>query len=684
MRFINQLKHILTIESERQMLLVPVLLGLGIAWYFGLSAEPEAVLGLKIVLVLCSLTLIFRRFAWTWLTLAASIAALGFYSAEVRTQLVAGPLLHKPVFATEVEGRVHQVVFDENAYKLILSEVKLDKLDLKQTPQRVRISIKQADRSSMPQVGSIVRLRATLFPLPSPTSPGAFDIGRMMFFDRLGAIGFSLETPEVLATSSQPLSERIYAFRQHFAGQLMALMPENMGAVAAALTVGEQGSVTKEDAEAMRASGLYHILSISGLHLALAAGIVFYVVRFSLVLIPGAALHYPIKKMAAVAALISAFLYLLAAGWPVPAQRSFIMVAVVLFAVLLDRKGFSLNTLAWAATFILLCFPESLMGASFQLSFAATAAIVALYERFGYALHASESGFIRKLFRAVFATMMVSLAATFATAPFIITYFNQVQLMGLVANVLVTPLTSFLIMPTVVLAFLLKPLGLLFLAARPLEWGIEGMLAIAHHIAALPYASIYVPSYTISGLVLSVLGLLLLVGLRTRFALMGVAFLALGACSMLLTKTPHVLISDDAKQIAVRDAGENWVMIKGGPNSFTTQAWMKKLGKASALPLKEGIFDTTTALKCTESDCTYTCKSGTVLFMKQPKKTKTRCTSNYTVAVLPYRLWKGECDGVKVIDRDALVAGGAHAMYCGDRLNIENVRQFQGDRPWVP
>lgn len=671
-------------HTPHSILLLPLLLGLGICIYFGLSVEPQALLGLKLVLACAGITLVFRRFFWTWGTLAAAIVSLGFLSAQLRTEMLTSPLIHAPLFAVQVEGRVHQLVFDENAYKLILTRLTIEKLTPEQTPARIRVTIKQKLTSEMPPIGSTVRLKATLFPLPAPAAPGAFDFGRYLFFAHLGAVGFSLSAPEVVATASQPLSEMIHTFRARFASALMERMP-NTGAIAAALTVGEQGSVSEDDTDAMRASGLYHILSISGLHLALAAGIVFYVVRLLLALIPNAALKLPIKKIAAVAALIAAFFYLLVAGWPVPAQRSFIMVAVVLVAVLLDRKGISMTTLAWAATFILLCLPDTLMGASFQLSFAATAAIVALYERFGHVLHGQGSGLWRKALRVVLATMLVSLAATFATAPFIITYFNQLQLLGLVANVLVTPLTSLLIMPAVVLAFLLYPLGLLAWAAYPLNLGIEGMMWVARTISALPYASIPVPSYTDWGLGLSVVGFIVLLICRNRIAYLGLACMVLAASTMALTPTPDVLISQDAKQIAVRDAGDHWVMVRGNTHSFVVDLWMKKLGQAEALMPKDGQFSDATALTCTDSDCVYTCKGARVLFMKKARATPARCTADYQIAVLSFRRLEGECEGVAhVIDKTALREGGAHAIYCGEALRMENVRQFQGNRPWVP
>jgi competence protein ComEC len=663
-------------------LILPVLLGLGILAYFGLPAEPAADLGIKLTLAFAGVTLVFRRFFWTWGTLVCAIISLGFLSAQMRTDLLKTPLIHAPVFATDVKGRVHQVVFDENAYKLVLTDLSINKLEPHETPTRVRITVKQD--VAMPAVGSTVRLKATLFPLPAPAAPNAFDFGRYLFFERLGAVGFSLSEPEVVAEGALPFAETIHAFRARFAQALIAEMPDGVGAVAAALTVGEQGSVSEVDVESLRASGLYHILSISGLHLALAAGIVFYVVRLMLVLLPNAALKWPIKKIAASAALVAAFFYLLVAGWPVPAQRSFVMVAVVLVAILLDRKGISMTTLAWAATFILLLLPDSLMGASFQLSFAATAAIVALYERFGHVLHATSGG-VNKAVKAVVATMAVSLTATFATAPFIITYFNQLQLMGLVANVAVTPLTSFLIMPAVVVAFLLYPLGLLAWAAYPLAWGIEGMMWVARTVAALPYASIPVPSYTDWGLGLSVVGLLVLLGFRNRVAYLGMALMALAACTMAFTQEPDVLISEDAKQIAVRDAADHWVMVKGGTSSFVVDVWMKKLGQTEAVKPKNGVFDDATALTCTESDCVYACKGAKVLIMKKPKQIKARCTSEYAAAILPFKRWESECVGVAhVIDKTALRAGGAHAIYCGEHFRVENIKQFQGDRPWVP
>ncbi len=234
---------------------------------------------------------------------------------------------------------------------------------------------------------------ATLYPLPLPDMSGAYDFVRHFYFRGIGATGFVMHRPEIVENGTQSgFLIGLNNLRHAIGEDMRAHMPGATGAVAAAMTVGETRPIPDDVKNMLRDAGLAHMLAIAGLHLGIVAGIVFFAVRLLLSLWPALALRFPMKKIAAIIALASAATYLCLAGFPSPAQRAFIMVTCLFTARLLDRRGITLRMPPIAAMLILLAFPEAMFGASFQMSFAATLAIVSLYERFGRTLNLFQPG----------------------------------------------------------------------------------------------------------------------------------------------------------------------------------------------------------------------------------------------------------------------------------------------------
>lgn len=681
----SRLHHFFEANRHRLPLFIPVAVGGGAAAYFGLLTEPVLWPYVLVLSAIIGLAYAARRNLGLFYASIFIIAGLiGFVNASIQTHRLHSPVLAKPVFWKQVSGHVEGIALDEGSVKITLSKPIIDTVAKENTPHELRITLKKIPEPML-AVGDEISIKATLFPLPEPVAPGAFDFGRYLYFQGLGAVGYSTQFPEVTyhaATTSNLIDQ----FRLEFASDIIKRMEPPFGAVAAAITVGEQKAVPDAVNESLRDSGLYHILSISGLHMAIAAGLMFLSIRFLLALWPYAALHFSIKKIAATLALLSSFFYLLAAGAPVPAIRSFIMVAVVFTAILADRKGISMVSLAWAALIILLVQPDSIISASFQLSFAATAAIIVLYERYGSMLYRPNAGIAKRLMVAVLATMMVSIVATLATAPFVITHFNRLQLWGMIANALVSPLTAFLIMPSVVFSFLLWPFGLQGIAYVPLEYGMKIMLWIGENVAHLPFASIYLPSMSAIGFIAAFFGLYVFLLLKTRVRFAGLALIAIGFVSMLFVTEPDVLIADNAKLIAVKDAKGNLVMLKGGNASFTSGQWAKSQGQEATLALSDASWDADTHAECDKEACTYTRGSITTLFIFNPRATKHLCEKiSPEVMVFRFTLYEGECtDVADVIDRKRLrMAGSIDIRFEQGVAKIRHASDLQGTRPWV-
>lgn len=679
MSFIESLRA----ERDRLTLWVPVLLAIGIGGYFALPYQPEYWAAPAAIILSASLFLRSRRIVPLRLaTLSLLIMAVGFAVADFRTQAVGAPVLSKTLYFRHLEGRIDDINLKPKGETLTLSQLAIEGVQEKTTPARVTVSLKQ--EAPELHIGDRIKIRAMLFPPPTPTMPRAYDFSRAFYFDRIGAVGFSPFAPEVIAPAKLDSFELwLNDLRLSLAQRIRAPMDGDSGPVAAAIMVGEQAGVSEEVKDAMRDAGLYHVLSISGLHMSLAVGLVYIAVRFLLSLYMPLALRLPVKKIAAVVGLLSALAYLLLAGYPVPAVRSFVMVACVMVAVLFDRRGISLYSLAWAATLILLLQPEALLGVSFQLSFAATMAIIALYERFSSHLYKPGQGVVHKLWLYFIGLMATSLAATLFTTPLVIYQFNRFTLWGIVANILMVPLASFWIMPAAVLVFLLLPFGLEGWAIAALESGIRLMIESSRWFAALPYAAFSLPSPTFWGMLLMVFGGLWLCLWRQRWRLIGIPAVILGLSTMLLHTPYDVWVSDDATKVMARLPSGEYLMLRGTVKSFDAESWLKAEGRDTALLLKE-MQGRPDAPQCDKWRCVFDLHGKRILVAKKKDEAKSLCNEAADIVISSDWL-DGHCKNAPLlIDERFLKLRGAAALRVSDgAVEVETSSDFRGKRPWV-
>src|SRR5262245_22053872 len=375
----------LVAERERWLLWLPVGLGAGIATYFALPLEPPPWLGATGLLLA---TVLLAWSAWRLPAhafhsgapglLGLVVFLLGFTVATWRTHLVEAPVLDRRA-AYELEATVLLVEDKIRGQRLLLGELNIDDLEANATPARIRVSTRSAEPALEP--GDRIRLRALLMAPSPPVEPGGFDYARQACFESLGAVGYGLAAPELLSRADhRGWSLGLAALRQTIAHEITLAVPGTAGAIGVALLAGLRGALPDQIWDQWAVAGIAHLLSISGLHLALVAGTLFFVVRIGLALAPPLALRLPTKKLAAVVALLGAFGYLLLSGAPVPTLRAFAMTAIGLVAIMADRNPFSMRLILWAAMVVLLLQPESLLGASFQMSFGAVVALIAVYE----------------------------------------------------------------------------------------------------------------------------------------------------------------------------------------------------------------------------------------------------------------------------------------------------------------
>jgi competence protein ComEC len=608
---------------------LPVFLGIGIGIHLLLPEEPD--IGLVWASGLGGAAMVLPLLAGRWpLAALAGMVLAGFALSGVRTHQVAAPVLERPYWGA-VEGRVAGLSRSEaDAPRVLLDQVYLPGIAPDRTPALVRVSLLGLVPEGVLDPGARITVQARLSPPAPPAEPGAFDFRRAAWFDRLGGVGYSRD-PVLRAGPPGPpdLHVRVFAARMAIADYLRAAIPGPSGAFAAAIVTNDRSGIDPVLNEALRASNLSHLLSISGLHMGLLTGFVFVFVRSGLALVPALALRLPTKKIAAAVAMAMGAGYLVLAGFDVPTERSFVMAAVMLGAVMLDRPAISMRSVAYAALIVLVRRPESLADAGFQMSFAATAALVGVF----HDLKASPvwQALQQDRFRLLRAPVMLcttSLVAGSATAPYAAFHFNRMANWGLVANLLAVPLMGVVVMPAGVVAGLLWPFGLDGIPLWVMGKGIDAILWVAHAVASFPGSVGMVKAGGPAVLPLMTLGGLLM--LLWRGASGRLAGLALAGLALVLwagTPRPGLLVSGDGRLVGILGPDGRALNVGKG-HGFEAESWLENDGDtagqeiAASRPVAErrrgylrgSLPDGTTVVwRGRDAVSQFDCRPGTVL-----------------------------------------------------------------------
>jgi len=652
----------------------------GAAWYFAGPTNPEPRQAASIVLSGLVLVALGRRYAAVLaLGLLAVAFGLGVACAQVATARAA-PLVDVPNRAVMVTGTVALVETLPQGRRVTLAAPSVDGGEA--LARALRVRLRPADPIAVVP-GERMRVRA-LFMRPAGAAwPGGWDIQFDAFFAGIGGYGYALGPAEALAPGGGGWEAWLNGLQQAIIARVHAALPGQEGRIAAGLMVGGQSAIAPAEVAAWRDSGIYHLLSISGLHLAIAMGLVFATLRFGLAAWEWAGLHLPVKAIAAVAALGCGGFYTLLTGAQVPMLRSFAMAALVTLAVVAGRRALSLRAWAVAMALVVAVAPWAVAGVSFQMSFAAVLALVAGFEalRPGLARSRGEGGWRRRA--AAFAVGLVlssALAGTAAT-PFAAYHFGQIQVYYVLANLLAVPLTSVLVMPAAVLALVLMPLGLEQVALVPMGWGVAGLGAIAHTVAGWPQATVRVPHIQPWGLVTFSLGFAWLALWRGRVRLAGAVAMAAGLASALLFRPPDILMAGDGRLIGLRAPDGLHVLRVQGGSTFVLDAWLALLGKREARPLPGAGG---AVLSCEGGVCRLrpTPDGPEALLVQRAPVPPAACDVAVVVSPEPIR---PDCDRpVRVIDRYTAWREGAQAVWLGaDGVRILSDRAVRGTRPWV-
>lgn len=681
-------------EAPRRLLWLPVAMAGGIGGYFALTVEPPAAAGPAAVAAAVAGALLLRRNPIAvWLALLLVAAGLGFAAAQLRTRSVATVMLERETWAI-VEGRVAAIERRPTGWRLTLVELApLAATGGATTPSGVRISLagrRAATALETLRIGDRARVRARIRPPSPPVAPGAFDFQRHAFFRGIGAVGFAVGPLEPAAGGEtghwSGVREAVDRVRADAARRIRAALPDPAGSVAAAMLVGERAGIDEPTAETFRETGLAHLLAISGLHMGLVAGTVYGSVRLALAAWPAVALRRPVKKWAATTALGAAALYLLLAGAPVPTQRAFLMTGLILTAVLLDREAISLHLVAWAAAVVLLIAPETLIGPSFQLSFAAVTALIAVWETLSRRRRRRTSGPIGVLWRSagyVGRVAATSLVASLVTAPVVAHHFQQVPLLGAVANLVAVPLTAFVTMPAGVVALAVMPVGAEVLPLRAMGWGIEATLWSADLAARAPLTAVGVPALGSAALLSLAIGGLWLALWRSALRWFGLCGIAAGLLVAVMDRPPDALFAADGSLAAVRIPGAGWAVSAGTGNRFTRAAWERRWGgePATAFLAADGVAD---GFGCDGLGCVLRLGGRVLAMPTSPEAAREDCRrADIVVTAVGLRQGCGE-GAALAFDRRALHRGGALAVWmAADGIRTRSVEESRGVRPWV-
>ena len=561
-------------QRGRLFLFVPVCLAVGIGGYFALPREPAApewaVLATAVGL-LAAATRAAPEDARP-LLFALLLVGAGAGLAGLRTATVAAPVLEGRYYGP-VEGRIVWVDrARSDKLRITLDRPVLAGVAPARTPARVRLSLHGRQGFITLRPGLRVMTTGHLLAPPGPAEPGGFDFRRHAWFDRLGAVGYTRNP--VLAvrdTGTLPLGK----LRMRLADAIRASVPGAAGGFAAAILTGDRSGVEQARLDELRRSNLAHLLAISGLHMGLLTGFVFAALRLGMAAVPALVLRVPARKLAAAGALAAGAGYLVLSGGNIATQRAYVMVAVMFVAALVDRRAISLRSVAIAATLILVARPEALVQAGFQMSFAATTALVAIFRAL------NDDGSWRELVprwaMPAVTIVLCSVVAGVATAPVAAASFNRLVEYGLLANLAAVPLMGLVIMPAGVLAAVLAPFGLHGVALAVMAPAIEWIMAVAAFVSGLDGAVRGVaqpPAWVLPAMALGAMWLVIWGG-PARWA--GVPVIALALLGWALVERPAALVARDGRVVGLMGP-DGRVLSRARSASFTAQSWLRADG----------------------------------------------------------------------------------------------------------
>jgi competence protein ComEC len=660
--------------------------GCGVVVYFSIDQEPAVWASVVLFAVTVTATFFLRHRPVAFpVALGAAATAFGFAAASVKCAVIAHPVLSAPLWNVDIAGFVEMREERERSDRVTLRVERMEGPRVSATLERIRVSLR---KGTAPAVGDFVQFKARLSPPLEPLRPGGYDFARDMYFQRIGASGFVLgriraEPPPHRPAFALRYATAIDGMREAIDKRMRAMLPGDRGSIASALITGKRDAISAPVNEAMYISGLGHVLSISGYHMAVVAGMVFFAMRALFALLGTFANRYPIKKWAALAALVVAAFYLALSGAEVATQRSFIMIAIVLIGVMVDRQTFTFRTITVAALGVLLLAPEAVVHPSFQMSFAATLALIAGYQQgLPWMSSGGDTPLAARIAlwggREIVALTLVSLLAGTATIPYTAYHFHRMSPFGVVANLAAMPIVSAWVMPWGILGLLAMPLGLDGSCWRMMGLGIDWMTVVALWVTTFPGAVGRMAAFGTGPLLLCTFGIVLLCLLKTPLRFIGAFLIGCTVLMMIGTPQPDVLISADASAAAVRGRDGRLAMVHFGGDTFALREWLAADGDARTpkdITLANGI-------NCDDAGCIGKLSDGSlVAIVKRADAFEEDCRR--AILVISAREAPADCDALAIDRRLTQVSGSMALRRVEKSFEVTSARPRGYDRPWA-
>ena len=670
------------LEAERAQLPSWLVVGFGggIAAWFALGSELQWKLFLCVAAAsaVAGFSLVPGRAgrALGWFALAAT---LGCALVWGRAAWVAQPRLERPV-VTDVRAAVQSVehLAARDTVRLLL------KAQDPKLPPLVRVSIDEDKFPPGIAAGAEIELKARLAPPPPMALPGTYDFARDAWFNGIGAVGKALGSVAVIRPAAPRGLDNV---REKLRTLVSSRLPANSAGIAIALATGDQNAVDQDDADAMRRSGLTHLLSVSGLHIAAVVAFAMFLTLRLLAVSETLALRFNLVLVAAAVAAAAGIGYTLLTGMQVPTVRSCVAALLILAGIALGREALSLRLIATGALTVLVFRPEALAGPSFQMSFAAVTSIVALHST-GWArkhLQRREEGLIARTARSLLGIVATGIAVEIALMPLALYHFHRSGLFGVGANIIAIPLTTFVIMPLEALALVLEPIGI----AAPVWWlcgrSIDALLSLAHAVGSTSGAVALMPTMPQWAFAAMVVGGIWLCLWTKRWRLLGLAPVALGAAGAAFAPAPDLLITGDGRHLAVVDHGVPYIL-RDRAGDYVRSL----LAEASGYDSDPEILDGQSASDCSRDACVALLRHGPAEWRLLATRSAyrigwdaiTTACGSVDIAVSDRRLPKACEPRWLKLDSVALARTGGLAIYLGNTPWVDSVADRVGQHPW--
>lgn len=563
----------------------------GAAAYFALPHEPSFVaLSLVAGVSMAGLVVGRMRSGVPFAALLAAMAAIGLWAVALEARLAAAPRLDHERTATVTGWVVDAETVLNGATRMTIDVTGMSayRLPADVVPKRITVTFRKGTPAFA--VGDGIRFLARLRPLPGPVMPGGYDFARRAFFEGRGGTGYALGRIEHVIPGERPwsvwIAANISGLRYDIAERIRAALPGAEGAIAAAIIVGETRAIPDAENDALRMSGLPHMITIAGLHMSIVATSVFFGVRFLLALFPAIALRVSIKRIAACAALAAITFYVLMAGPHISAERAYVMAAIMLVSVIVGRPALTMRNLALSAIVLVAVNPAQVIEPGFLMSFLAVMALIAAYHLLarlrhlrgnvygrhrdrGIVLHVAQSG-LNHMGSAAWS----SLIATLATAAITADQFYRVPPYGAITNFIVLPAIDMVAMPCAVLTCLLMPFGLEAVPLYCMGKAIDFMLMIGAFAASLPGGEGLIGRIHPLSSLLAIFGTLWLCLWQQSWRLLGLLPVLVAVVLAPFVDQPDILIGEGGKPIAVRDTSGRLRVLATKQDRFTVANWL--------------------------------------------------------------------------------------------------------------